>query len=421
MSPLFAALPPADLPAMVDLAPTSIHVMVSDRSHTVRAGDTVYGIAERYGVSAESLVRANSLPQSGRWIMEGTVLRIPGGSGSSAAAAPAPSSSQSSSRGSASSSGGTVTVRAGDTLSHLAVRHGVSVGALVSANDIRDGRLIYPGQVLRLPGSGSASSPSSSSSSSSPASSSKPSSSSSGGSYTVRPGDTLSGIAARQGVTVRALADANDISAQGFIHPGQTLRLPGSGPAASRSETRASAPTELSRPYDESNIGDLHADEDVDDTFLHYRYSSGTARSAAANREYLASVDVPSRDAMKKMIADTARRHGVDPTLMMALAYQESGWNHRAVSPANAIGAMQVIPTSGEWASAMIGEELNLLDPQDNVTAGVVLVRTLLRSADSTDHAIGGYYQGLASVRQHGLFSDTQQYVKNIRYFMRTL
>ena len=48
-------------------------------------------------------------------------------------------------------------------------------------------------------------------------------------------------------------------------------------------------------------------------------------------------------------------------------------------------------------------------------------MRALLRSADSQDEAIGGYYQGLGSVGQHGLFSDTKQYVRNIKHFMKTL
>src|SRR5690606_21403584 len=113
--------------------------------------------------------------------------------------------------------------------------------------------------------------------------------------------------------------------------------------------------------------------------------------------------------------------YGVDPDLMLALSYQESGWNMRAVSPANAIGVMQVIPMSGDWASSLVGRELNLLDPADNVEAGVVIMRALLSATEKDDHAIGGYYQGLASVRQHGLFPDTKQYVRNIRHFMRTL
>src|SRR5690606_29560130 len=366
------------------VAPTGIHVMARDRSHTVREGDTVYDIATRHGVSVEAVVRANALPHGGRWVVPGTVLRIPGSSGSgTATAVPAPAPS---------SAGGSVTVRAGDTLSHLALRHGVSVNALVATNTISDSRLIYPGQVLRLPGSGAASSAPSSAPSKATSSSSSGSGSTSGGTYTVRAGDTLSGIAARHGVSLSALAKASGVSAQSFIHPGQKLRLPGaaSSTRSSSAPSRSTAP--LSRPYDESTIGDLHEGEDVDDTFLHYRYGSGTARSAKANREYLASVDVPSRDRMREMIGETATRHGVDPKLMVALSYQESGWNHRAVSPANAIGAMQVIPSSGEWASSLIGRELNLLDPQDNVTAGVVIMRALQRSAASGDDAIGGYY-----------------------------
>lgn len=416
--PLFAALPPADLPT-VAYVPTAVHTaeLVTERRaerHTVRSGDTVYGIAARYGVSPTLIISANNLSDGGRWILPGTTLVVPGADDARSSA----SGKSSSTKRSGSSTGGTrVTVRHGDTLSHLAVRHGTTVAALAAANDIRNARLIYPGQVLVLPGSTSSSSDRSSSGSSSSSSSrgssgsSSSSSSSAGGSVTVRSGDTLSGIAARHGVSIAALAKVNRISASDFIYPGQKLRLPGG----------ASASEPLSRAYDPSNVGDRKKGEKVDDTFLHYRYSDGVARSAAANREYLAGVDVPSREAMKKLIVSTSKRYGVDPTLMLALSYQESGWNMRAVSPANAIGVMQVIPMSGDWASSLVGRELNLLDPQDNVEAGVVIMRALLQATDKDDHAIGGYYQGLASVRQHGLFADTKQYVRNIRYFMTTL
>ena len=121
------------------------------------------------------------------------------------------------------------------------------------------------------------------------------------------------------------------------------------------------------------------------------------------------------------MIVDASRRHGVDSKLMLALSFQESGWNQRAVSPANAIGAMQVIPTSGQWASNLVGRQLNLLDARDNVEAGVVIMKSLLGSAGSRDNAIGAYYQGLGNVRSYGLFPDTKRYVANIKYYMTTL
>ena len=67
----------------------------------------------------------------------------------------------------------------------------------------------------------------------------------------------------------------------------------------------------------------------------------------------------------------------------------------RAVSPANAVGVMQVIPSTGEWVSSVSVANSNLLDPQDNVTAGVALLSYLTRNADTLDQAIAGYYQGL--------------------------
>jgi LysM repeat protein len=405
--PLFAALPPADLPT-VAYVPSSVHaaeIMAARTAerHTVRSGETVYGIAARYGVSPASIVRANKLGDGGRWILPGSVLTVPG--------ATEAASSSSGGSGSSAAPGGNgtrVTVRQGDTLTHIAARHGTTVAALVSANRLRDSRLIYPGQQLLLPGTGGGASSSGGSASS--GGSGSGASTSTSGTVTVRAGDTLSGIAARHGVSVAALARASGVSTGAFIFPGQKLRLPS-----------GTAPQVLDRPYDPSTIGDHKKGEKVDDTFLHYRYSDGVARSAAANREYLASIDVPSREAMRSLIVETSRRHGVDHKLMLALSYQESGWSMRAVSPANAIGVMQVIPASGQWASSLVGRELNLLDPHDNVEAGVVIMRALLQATDKDDHAIGGYYQGLGSVRQHGLFADSKQYVRNIRYFMTTL
>ena len=62
----------------------------------------------------------------------------------------------------------------------------------------------------------------------------------------------------------------------------------------------------------------------------------------------------------------------------------------------------------------MVGRKLNLLDPRDNVTAGVAIIRSLLRSADNTQQAIAGSYQGPARVRQNGMYAATLQYVANV-------
>ena len=90
----------------------------------------------------------------------------------------------------------------------------------------------------------------------------------------------------------------------------------------------------------------------------------------------------------------------------------------RAVSLANAVGVMQVIPSSGEWASDLVGRRLDLLDPQDNVTAGVAIIRQLHRMTSNGDNAIAGYYQGLGSVNRNGMYRDTRNYVANVRSLM---
>ena len=115
------------------------------------------------------------------------------------------------------------------------------------------------------------------------------------------------------------------------------------------------------------------------------------------------------------MIVRTAKRYGVNPALALAVAWQESGWNQRQVSVANAIGTMQVIPSSGRWAGELVGRRLNLLNTQDNITAGVVILRALNHSAKTHDGAIAGYYQGLGSVRKNGMFADTKRYVASIK------
>ena len=79
---------------------------------------------------------------------------------------------------------------------------------------------------------------------------------------------------------------------------------------------------------------------------------------------------------------------------------------------------MQVIPSSGAWASDLVGYDLNLLNPRDNIVAGVVIIRQLQRSASSLDEGIAAYYQGLGGVRRNGMYPDTVQYVQRVKSSM---
>ncbi|WP_299034204.1 LysM peptidoglycan-binding domain-containing protein [uncultured Pseudokineococcus sp.] len=343
-------------------------------TYVVQPGDTVSGIAARTGTSQRAIIEANGLDSRGS-LRAGQELRLSGGKGAAAPAAPGRS---------AAPAGGTYTVRPGDTVGAIAARTGTSQRAIIEANGLDSRASIRAGQVLRLSGGKGAAAPA-------------PAAPRASGTYTVRPGDSLSTIARRQGTTVSALRQVNPgVGADGLIRVGQRLSVPGSSASPAPS---SSAP--------------------VPSTFLGRSYPSSTTRAATANRDALAARSVPSRDQMRQMVRDTARRWGVDPALAQAVAFQESGFNMRSVSPANAVGVMQVVPSSGEWASQLSGQRIDLLDPQDNVTAGVVILRSLTRSAPDQATAIAGYYQGLGSVRSRGMYADTRRYVAGIQTLMR--
>ncbi len=123
--------------------------------HIVQRGENLFRIALRYGTTYQALAAANGIVNTGR-IYVGQRLVIPGSSS-------APPSTPS-------ASGSTYVVRRGDTLTAIALRHGVSAWSLAHFNSISNPSLIYVGQVLRIPGGGSPVTPSPSSPPSAPTS-----------------------------------------------------------------------------------------------------------------------------------------------------------------------------------------------------------------------------------------------------------
>ena len=117
-------------------------------------------------------------------------------------------------------------------------------------------------------------------------------------------------------------------------------------------------------------------------------------------------------------IQNVAAAHGVSPSLAAAIAWQESGFNNSMVSSANARGVMQVMPGTWDYVQQNLagGRQLDPNSATDNVHAGVMYLKRLLTDAGGDENAaIAGYYQGLASVRERGMYDDTQQYVDNVQ------
>lgn len=192
-------------------------------------------------------------------------------------------------------------------------------------------------------------------------------------SYVVEPGDTVSGLAVRFHAWTAEIVSHNHLDRFGALQVGQRIEIPVVGRAGSGS------PTTMWQ----------HPDRD--------------------------------REKVRRVIAGAARNHGVDPQLALAVSWQESGWQMGVVSHADAVGAMQVLPSTGRWMEHYAGRPLDLEKLGDNATAGVLLLKVLSRDTARRAHKIGAYYQGLGAVRRHGLYDETRAYVANVEAIKRRL
>jgi LysM repeat protein len=127
------------------------------RTHRVKAGETLIGIAKTYGLAADELAKANKLSKKNA-IITGQELTIP------TPAKPATGTAKRDEKSRASKPEGTPkadapsqrshVVKKGDSLSHIARRYGVSVEALSKANGLSSKKKIFPGQRLTIPSAG---------------------------------------------------------------------------------------------------------------------------------------------------------------------------------------------------------------------------------------------------------------------------
>jgi LysM repeat protein len=139
---------------LVVLLLATVASVYAQTTYTIQRGDTLYSIATRFGVTVQAIAAANNIVNP-NLIYAGQVLVIPdGSSGGGDAPAPAPPSPPAPAPNPPPSSG-TYVVKPGDTLFRIAVLHGVTMAAIVQANGIANPNIIYAGQVLTIPGSGS--------------------------------------------------------------------------------------------------------------------------------------------------------------------------------------------------------------------------------------------------------------------------
>jgi soluble lytic murein transglycosylase-like protein len=172
--------------------------------------------------------------------------------------------------------------------------------------------------------------------------------------HVVRPGETLTAIAARAGTTVAALARTNRLNPSGFLLVGTRLVVP---------KARASA--------------------------------SSTGVVASLNR--------------------WAAHYGVSAELVRALAWQESGFQNHVRSSVGAVGVMQVIPATWFFTERFVIGAPVPRTVDGNVRIGVAYLRHLLREfRGDVRLAVAAYYRGPAGVHRYGVGPETSRFVANV-------
>ncbi|WP_111719723.1 LysM peptidoglycan-binding domain-containing protein [Homoserinimonas sp. OAct 916] len=255
------------------------------------------------------------------------------------------------------------TVVAGDTVSEIADRFGLKTQAVLAANGLDSTSIIFPGQHLKLAG-GSA-----------PAAKA-----STAKKYTVKSGDTMSGIAERTGSGLAALLAANGLVASSLIFPGQAIVVPGSqsSPAPAPAPKAAVARTHTVVAGDTmsgiaetagTSLGDLLAANSLVPTSIIYPGQSivvpgadftvaSTGKAEAATEtttDELPEITMTDeRRANAETVIRVGRNAGVNDygiVIALAAAMQESGLKNFNHGDRDSLGIFQQRPSTG-WGTA---------------------------------------------------------------------
>ena len=171
-------------------------------NYTVKPGETLSEIAERYGTSVQRLMQLNGL-RSVQDLWAGSRIQVPGAGGSPSTSAARTTTVKAN-----------YTVKSGETLSELAERYGTSVQRLMELNNLRSSQDLWAGSRIQVPVTRTAAA-------------AKPAVNKNATQHKVQSGETLSVIAQRYGISTQSLIAINKISDPNQVDVGQTLKLRG--------------------------------------------------------------------------------------------------------------------------------------------------------------------------------------------------
>jgi soluble lytic murein transglycosylase-like protein len=246
--------------------------------------------------------------------------------------------------------------------------------------------------------------------------------------HVVAPGDTLSGIAAANGISTEELAAANGLAPDGHVILGSTVEVPVAGSTGTEAAPPAMGGYVVQPGETLSGIAaasGISVDELAWMNGLDpaapliagtpLKLPTATSTTAAPTNVVEAAPNPTPGFTSSSEVASIASQHGVSGSLAAAVAYQESGFNNGVVSSANARGVMQVMPGTWEWVEQNLAGPLDPNSTQDNIRAGSLYLGQMLQDTGGDERmAVAAYYQGLGSVQQVGMLPETQKYVDNV-------
>jgi len=284
----------------------------------VKPGETLSEIAERYGTSVERLMQLNGL-RSAKDLWAGSRIQVPGAGGGSNARG----------GGGASSGSGNYTVKPGETLSEIAERHGTSVDRLMQLNNLGSAKDLWAGSRIQVPGASPAR----------PASAAAPLNRNARD-HKVQPGETLSEIADRYGISMDRLISLNGLKEPNDLQAGSTLRLkaPTTPAARPRPSTVATKPPVKPTPKPVSTAS-KPAKPAVAPT------STATPATSAATATAIAS----ARPVTSQVVSSNPSAAAAKPSAAVAKPAVVAAASTKPVSSASA--AKPAKPSSPDWRS----------------------------------------------------------------------
>jgi beta-lactamase class A/LysM repeat protein len=289
-----------------------------------------------------------------------------------------------------------------------------------------------------------------------------------GAQHVVKPGETLSGIAAQYGVTVDQLLTLNGIADPNRLTEGQTLKLPSTvrtapptapatAPAATQPPATAATGTQASSQTGARTTAPSEYVVQPGDTLSGIAKSLGISQKALLDANEITEPDkltvglkltVPAGalapgasgttnaragqpgagapgagtpapaalDDAGPILDKLAGQYGVDPALVRALAWIETDGKPQKLNAPGGIGYLTVTDKTFEYIQqTLVKRTLDRANQADNFEAGIAYVASMLKWGGDETKGLAGFLQGPGSVRTNGVRPNIEQEIKRIQ------